>query len=98
MIATAAASEINPGGKKISTGGSGRAVFVLSSPPKVFNAEIDRFIGIPDKIGGNVVGVIKGKGIDTLPHNSSTPSLYYTSLLSSLFQGSGFKGSGFQVD
>jgi hypothetical protein len=29
-------------------------------PPKVFNAESDRFIGVPDKISDDVVGVIVG--------------------------------------
>ena len=33
---------------------------VLSSTPKVFGAESDRFIGGPDKISGSVVGVIVG--------------------------------------
>jgi hypothetical protein len=35
-------------------------VLVLSSTPKVFGAESDRFIGGPDKISGSAVGVIVG--------------------------------------
>jgi hypothetical protein len=56
---TAAVSEIKPGGKKVSIGGPRRAVLVLSSPPEVFDAESDRFIGGPDKIYGSVLGVIE---------------------------------------
>ena len=57
-LVTAATSELNLGCKKESIGGAGRAVFVLPSPPKIFNAEIDRFIGVPNEISGDVVGVI----------------------------------------
>jgi hypothetical protein len=38
MVVTAAASEIKPGGKKVSIVGPRRAVLVLSSPQKEFNA------------------------------------------------------------
>jgi len=74
MIATAAGLEINPGGKKVSTGASERAVLVLSSPPEVFNAEIDRFVGGPDKISGNVVGVIKGSRINCIIQSTIQPN------------------------
>jgi hypothetical protein len=60
MVVTVAASEIKPKGKKVSIGGPRRAVLVLSSPQKVFSAKSDRFIGGPDKISGDVMGVIVG--------------------------------------
>jgi hypothetical protein len=52
--------KIKPGGKQESTGGTGRAVLILSSSPKVFSAESSLFERGPDKIGGDVVGVIEG--------------------------------------
>jgi hypothetical protein len=53
-----AASKIISEGKKDSIVGPGRAVLVLSSPPKVLNAESELFKGVLYKISGEVVGVI----------------------------------------
>ncbi len=64
QLITAAASENKPGGKKESIAVPRRAVLVLSSPPKVFNAESDIFKGGPDKISGEVGGVIESIAID----------------------------------
>ena len=54
-----AASETIGGGKKESIAGPRRTVLVLSSAPKVFKAERGRFERGPDKIRGNILGVIK---------------------------------------
>ena len=66
QLIKAATSELNLGCKKESIGGAGRAVFVLSSPPKIFNAERELFIEIPDQISGDIVGVIEFVPTDKL--------------------------------
>jgi len=61
---TAAASEIKPGGKNESTVGSGRAVLVLSLPPKVFNTETELFVRVPDNISSDIGGALQSIPMD----------------------------------